>query len=138
MQLENNYSKKYQKTKGLVYSCQYHIVFCPKYRRSVLINGIEIRMKELLKEKQEEYGYSIIDSEVMPDHIHLLLDINPKIGIYSILSKIKSYTSHTLRKEFPALKTKLPCLWTNNSFISTCGSVNLEIIKNYISEQKNA
>jgi putative transposase len=101
----------------------------------VLKNGIDLRLKELLNEKQEEYNYIILGMEVMPDHVHLLLDINPKSGIYPILSKIKGYTSHTLREEFPILKKKLPCLWTNSNFISTCGSISLETVKRYIEDQ---
>ena len=136
MQLEN-LNKKYKSDKRLIYSCQYHIIFCPKYRRHVLKNGIDIRMKELLEEKQDGYGYNILGMEIMPDHVHLLLDINPKIGVYPVISKIKGYTSHQLREEFPELKRKLPCLWTNSNFISTCGSVSLEVVKKYIEEQKN-
>jgi len=120
-----------------MYSCQYHIIFCPKYRRSVLKNGIDERMKQLINEKQKEYEYVVLGMEVMPDHIHLLLDINPKIGVYPVLSKIKGYTSHTLREEFPTLKKRLPCLWTNSNFISTCGAVSLETVKAYIMDQKN-
>ena len=136
MQLENP-SKKYSTDKRLVYSCQYHIIFCPKYRRKVLVNGIDTRMKSLLEEKQDGYNYTILGMEIMPDHAHLLLDINPKIGVYSVISKIKGYTSHQLREEFPQLKSRLPCLWTNSNFISTCGSVSLETVKKYIEEQKN-
>jgi putative transposase len=136
MELENK-SKQYKKDKRLVYSCQYHIIFCPKYRRHILKEGVDIKMKNLLEEKQDEYGYQILGMEIMPDHVHLLLDINPKIGVYSIISKIKGYTSHTLREEFPYLKSRLPCLWTNSNFISTCGSVSLETVKNYILDQKN-
>jgi putative transposase len=136
MQLEN-LQKQYKTAKRLVYSCQYHIIFCPKYRRAVLQNGIDIRIKELIKEKQEQYGYTILGMEVMPDHIHLLLDINPKIGVYPVVSKIKGYTSHSLREEFPSLRKRLPCMWTNSNFISTCGSVSLEVVKNYILDQKN-
>lgn len=135
MQLEN-LNKKYKSDKRLIYSCQYHIIFCPKYRRRVLKNGIDIRMKELLENKQDEYFYNIIEMEIMPDHVHLLLDINPKVGVYQIISKIKGYTSHQLREEFPELKRKLPCLWTNSNFISTCGSVSLEVVKKYIEDQK--
>ena len=136
MQLENP-SKQYKSDKRLVYSCQYHIIFCPKYKRHVLKDGIDIRMKELILEKQDNYEYTVLGMEVMPDHIHLLLDINPKIGVYSVISKIKGYTSHTLRLEFPILQKRLPCLWTNSNFISTCGSVSLETVKKYIEEQKN-
>jgi putative transposase len=135
MNLEN-LSKKYKTDRRLIYSCQYHIIFCPKYRRKVLKNGIDIRMKEIIEEKQDEYSYTILGMEIMPDHIHLLLDINPKFGVYPVVSKIKGYTSHQLREEFPELKTKLPCLWTNSNFISTCGSVSLEIVKKYIEDQK--
>jgi putative transposase len=135
MQVENPI-KKYKSDKRLVYSCQYHVIFCPKYRRKVLKNGIDTRIKDLIEEKQNTYNYTILSIEVMPDHVHLLLDINPRIGVYSVISKIKGYTSHQLREEFPELKTKLPCLWTNSNFISTCGSVSLEVVKQYIEDQK--
>lgn len=135
MQLENQ-NKQYKSDKRLIYSCQYHIIFCPKYRRHVLKDGIDLRLKELIEEKQDGYEYFVLGMEVMPDHVHLLLDVNPKVGIYSIISKIKGYTSHTLRQEFPILVSKLPCLWTNSNFISTCGSVSLETVKQYILDQK--
>ena len=135
MQVENP-TKKYKSDKRLVYSCQYHVIFCPKYRRKVLKNGIDTRIKELIEEKQNNYNYTVLSIEVMTDHVHLLLDINPRIGVYSVISKIKGYTSHQLREEFPELKTKLPCLWTNSNFISTCGSVSLEVVKQYIEDQK--
>lgn len=135
MQIENP-TKKYKSDKRLVYSCQYHVIFCPKYRRKVLKNGIDTRIKELIEEKQNNYNYTVLSIEVMTDHVHLLLDINPRIGVYSVISKIKECTSHQLREEFPELKTKLPCLWTNSNFISTCGSVSLEVVKQYIENQK--
>ncbi len=129
-------TKKYKSEKTLVYSCQYHVIFCPKYRRKVLTNGIDIRLKELVLEKQEQYGYEVLDMEVMSDHVHLLLDVNPQIGICKVVRQIKGYTSHTLRKEFPALKKRLPSLWTRSKFISTVGAVTLEVVKKYIENQK--
>ncbi len=135
MEIQNN-SKKYHSDDHMVYSCQYHVVFCPKYRRSVLENGIDLRLKELILEKQSEYGYEILDMEVMPDHVHLLLDVNPKIGIVDIVNKIKGYSSHVLRAEFPSLKSRLPTLWTRSKFISSVGAVSLEVVKKYITEQK--
>ena len=74
--------------------------------------------------------------EVMPDHVHLLLDVNPMVGIVTIVSKIKGYTSRTLREEFPTLKRRLPTLWTHSRFISTVGAVTLEVVKKYIEDQK--
>lgn len=87
--------------------------------------------------KQEEYGYEVLDMEVMPDHVHLLLDVDPKIGIYSVVTKIKGYTSKQLREEFPALKKRIPTLWTHSKFISSVGSVTLDVVKRYIEEQKH-
>jgi len=93
-------------------------------------------MKELVLEKQTEYGYSIMGMEVMPDHVHLLLDVDPRIGVNSVVARIKGYTSHELRKEFPWLKKRLPTLWTRSKFISTVGAVTLEVVQQYIANQK--
>ena len=132
-----NTSKIYNSDGKIVYSCQYHVIFSPKYRRKVLSNGIDIRLKQLILEKQDEYGYKIIEMEIMPDHVHLLIDSNPKKGIYNQINKIKGYTSNKLREEFPSLKRRLPCLWTRSKFISTVGSVSLDVVKKYIENQKN-
>jgi putative transposase len=132
-----NHSKQCKTTKHLVYSCQYHVIFCPKYRRKVLIDDIEKRLKELILEKQEEYGYEVLDLEVMPDHVHLVLDADPMIGIITIVSKIKGYTSKQLREEFSLLKKRIPTLWTHSRFISTVGAVTLEDVNRYIEEQKH-
>ena len=112
------------------------MIFCPKYRRKVLTEKIASRLKKLIREKQEEYRYSILDMEVLEDHVHLLLDINPRDGVFTITNKIKGYTSHVLRKEFSELKSKLPTLWTESKFISSVGSVTLEVVKKYIDEQR--
>lgn len=129
-------NKDYTSDHTIVYSCQYHVIFCPKYRRKVLVSGVDVRLKELILQKQEEYGYQVLDMEVMADHVHLLMACDPRIGINKIVGKIKGYTSRTLRQEFPWLKKRLPSLWTRSRFISTVGSVSLEVVKRYISEQK--
>ncbi len=109
--------KSYHSDYGIVYSCQYHVIFCPKYRRKVL-------------------GYRAIEVEVMPDHVHLLLDVDPRIGVNKVVRQIKGYTSHQLRKEFPHLKSRLPTLWTRGRFISSTGTVSLDAVKRYIESQK--
>ena len=131
-----NKTKTYKSKNHLVYSCQYHVIFCPKYRRSVLVDGIDKRIKELIIEKEDEYGYSVLDMEVLPDHVHLLLDVDPRIGIYKVCNKIKGYTSRIIRSEFPKIKKRLPTLWTRSKFISSVGAVTLETVKKYILEQK--
>ena len=132
-----NKDKTYNSDCGLVYSCQYHVVFTPKYRRHVLKNGVDARLRELILEKQDEYEYKVLDMEIMPDHVHLLLDVNPKIGVYQVITKIKSYTSKILREEFSWLKSRLPSLWTRSKFIGSVGTVSLDVVKKYIENQKN-
>ena len=75
----------------------------------------------------------------MIDHVHLLISNNPRIsgGIYSVVSKIKGYSSNTLRCEFPVLRRKLPCLWSGSRFVSSVGSITLEVVKKYIEDQKS-
>ena len=77
----NSSQKKYHSQNHLTYSCQYHVIFCPKYRRKILVNGIDTRLKELLFEIARKYRFKIIEIEVMPDHVHLLIDCNPRFGI---------------------------------------------------------
>ena len=129
--------KPYHTDHGIVYSCQYHIIWCPKYRRKVLINGVDARLKELILEKQSEYGYLVIEMEVMADHVHLLLDVDPRIGVVDVVGKLKGFTSYQLRTEFPWLEKRIPTLWTRSKFISTVGSVTLEVVQKYIEEQKS-
>jgi len=129
-------AKPYHTDHSIIYSCQYHIIFCPKYRRSVLGDAVAKRMKELVLEKQAEYGYSVMGMEVMPDHVHLLLDVDPRIGINRVVAKIKGYTSHALRQEFPWLKKRLPTLWTRSKFISTVGAMTLDVVQHYLASQK--
>jgi len=129
--------KSYHTDHSIVYSCQYHVVFCPKYRRKVLIDAVAARLKELVLSKQAEYGYLLMEMEVLPDHVHLLLDVDPRVGVNVVVGKIKGFTSHELRNEFPWLKKRLPTLWTRSKFISSVGAVTLAVVKQYIEEQKN-
>ena len=120
----------------LVYSCQYHVIFCPKYRRKILTNEIYNRLVEIFAEVSIKHQFEIIEQEIMPDHVHLLIDVNPRFGIMQAVTKLKAVSSRTLRKEFPSLKTRLPSLWTRSAFISSIGSVTLEVVKRYIEQQK--
>lgn len=129
---------KYKNSNNVVYSCKYHIVWCPKYRRKVLVDKIAERLKELIKEKCSEIKVDIIEMEILPDHVHLLIEVDPQFGINRAVRSIKGYTSYTLRKEFVELTTKLPTLWTNSYFVSTVGGSPLAVIKQYIESQKRS
>lgn len=120
----------------VVFSCLYHVIFCPKYRRRVLVDGVDKRLKELLVEKSKELNAEVVELEVMPDHVHMLLDVDVKKGVYRTVSLLKGYASRTLREEFPSLRSRLPTLWSRSKFIATCGCVSLEVVKRYIEEQK--
>ena len=128
---------EYKSNKNVVYSCKYHVVWCPKYRRKVITGKIEIRLKELIEETASAIGAEIIEMEIMPDHVHLLIEVDPQYGINKAVRHIKGVTSHTLRSEFPSLKSRLPSLWTNSYFVSTVGGAPLEKIKEYIENQKD-
>lgn len=132
-----NEDKVYKTATHLTFSCQYHVIFCPKYRRNVLKNGIDVRLKELILEVAEKYKFEVPSMEIMEDHVHLIIDCNPRFGIMECVTKIKNVSSKVLREEFPELKRRLPSLWTRSSFISTVGSVSLEVVKKYIENQKN-
>lgn len=129
---------KYKSNNNIVYSCKYHVVWCPKYRRKVLTGNIELRLKELIQETCEELQCELIELELMPDHVHLLVDVDPQFGIHKLIKTIKGKTSRILRKEFPILTTKLPTLWTNSYFVSTVGGAPLAVIKQYIENQKTS
>jgi putative transposase len=96
---------------------------------------IQGRLKQLIEEKQDEYEYQIREVETQPEHVHLLIEIPPMHSIDKIVGKIKGYTAKVLREEYPSLKSRLPSLWTRSKFVSSCGGVTLEVIKDYIEGQ---
>lgn len=131
------FNVKYKSNKNIVYSCKYHIIWCPKFRRSVLVDGIDKRLKEIILDKANELCAEIIEIEVMPDHVHLLAEVDPQFGVHRFVKRVKGSSSKILREEFPWLKSRLPTLWTNSYFVSTVGGAPLEVIKQYVEEQKD-
>ncbi|WHY88731.1 IS200/IS605 family transposase [Neobacillus novalis] len=127
---------QYKSNNNVVYSCKYHVVWCPKYRRSVLINGVDERLKSIIFEVAEETRSDVIEMEIMPDHVHLLVECDPQFGINKLIRMMKGRSSRYLRSEFPWLKSRIPSLWTNSYFVSTVGGTTLEVVKQYIENQK--
>ena len=128
---------KQRSNNTVVSVCRYHVVFCPKYRRKVLTPPIDERLKTILAEQMERWGQDLIEMEVLPDHVHLLVGCDPQFGIHRLIKVLKGFTSHQLRGEFPALKRRLPSLWTNSYYVATVGGVTLESLKRYIESQKD-
>ena len=127
--------QEYRRTQTTVSLINYHFVFCPRYRRKVLVGDVEKRLKEILPGICQEIEVSIVALEVMPDHIHIFLNALPSISPSDIMAKVKGVTSKTLRQEFKHLQ-HLSSLWTRSFFCSTAGNVSSETVQRYIEEQK--
>ena len=115
---------------------KYHLVWCPKYRKQVLQNEIAERLKVLLHEKASELNATIHTLEVMPDHVHLFIESDPRWAPAEIAGRMKANTSRILRDEFPHLRSRLPTLWSRSYFIASVGAVSEAAIRRYIEAQK--
>jgi putative transposase len=129
--------RKFKHNNNVVYSCHYHVAWCPKYRRPVLVNGVDQRLKVILRQVAAEWQAEIIEREVMPDHVHLLVEVDPQFGIHRLVRHMKGRSSRLLRQEFSWLRSRLPTLWTNSYFVATVGGAPLAVLKQYIENQKN-
>jgi putative transposase len=128
--------QKFKNNHNITYSCKYHIVCCPKYRRKVMVNGVNDRLKEIIYQSAIEQQVEIIELEVMPDHVHLLYEIDPQYGVHKFIKLLKGCSLRLLRQEIKTLKTRLSTLWTNSYIIATVGGAPLAVIKQYIENQK--
>jgi len=133
----SDYTIKYKSNLNVVYSCKYHVIWCPKYRRSVLVQGVDVRLKEIIQDVATECMSEILELEVMPDHVHLLVEVDPQFGIHKLIKLMKGRSSRLIREEFKWIKSRLPTLWTNSYFVSTIGGAPLEVVKQYIEQQKH-
>ena len=131
------YNVSYKSNRNVVYSCKYHVIWCPKYRRKVLIQEVDNRLKDIIHLVCQEMKAEILELEIMSDHVHLLVEIDPQLGIHLLIKKTKGRSSRLLRQEFLWLRSKLPTLWTNSYFVSTVGGAPLQVVKQYIEDQKN-
>lgn len=81
--------------------CKYHVVWCPKYRGKVLVRLVENRLKEIIRQVAAERRAEVIELEIMPDHLHFLVSIDPQYGIHRLVKQMKGRSSRLLRQEFP-------------------------------------
>jgi len=129
-------TSEHRSNRNVVFSCKYHVVWCPKYRRKVLEPPIDERLKQVIRAVCEETAADLVEMEVMPDHVRLLAGCDPQFGIHRLVKAIKGRSSNILRREFPQLKSRLPSLWTNSYFVATIGRASPSIIQQYIENQK--
>ncbi len=121
---------------NVVYRCTYHVVWCPKYRRKVIVGDVDTRLQQIVREVCAEHDAPIIELETMPDHVHLLVSCDPQFGIHRLVKAVKGRTSRLLRQEFGSLRSRLPTLWTNSYFVATVGGATLEVVKRYVENQR--
>jgi putative transposase len=127
---------KFKSNRNIVYNCQYHVIWCVKYRRKVLIDAVETRLKEILLGVAVDVQCEIEEMETDQDHVHLLISCDPQFGIHQVVKRMKGRSSKLLRDEFPFLKSRIPSLWTNSYFVATVGGAPLSVIKQYIKDQQ--
>lgn len=124
--------------RGYVYSLQYHLIWCTKYRKKVLTDGIDIQCKEMLTELADQYSFQILAMEVMTDHIHLLLDCRPQFMISDMVKIMKGNLARRLFLDHPELKKQLwgGHLWNPSYCAVTVSDRSHEQVKHYINSQK--
>jgi putative transposase len=125
---------QYKHSKNKVFLINYHLIWCPKRRKKVLVGEIKTRLEQIITQVANEKNIEILALEIMPDHLHLFVSSHPNILIHNLIKAFKGRSSNLLRKEYPEL-LKLPSLWTHSYFISTERNISSETIKKYIEEQ---
>ena len=127
--------QEYRHNRTSVSLIHYHLIWCPKRRRRVLVNAVRERLDTLIREVAAELACTVIAMEIMPDHLHLFLSAPPTLAPHQIVRRIKGRSSRVLRQEFRHL-LHLPSLWTRSYFCSTAGNVSSHMIQRYIAEQR--
>jgi len=127
--------KTYQRSRNKLLLIQYHLVWCPKRSKPVLVGEVKERLKQIIRQVVDELGVKVLELAINPDHVHLFVSAYPTIPVHKIVRRIKGRSSNILRRELPEL-LRLPPLWTHSYYASTIGAVSKEDIEEYIQAQK--
>lgn len=130
-------NKRWTVSNKAVFNIGYHLIWCPKYRRKILVGSIAQRLEELLQVKAGHISVTIEKMQIMDDHVHLFVKTDPTNGPHYIVQQLKGYTSRLLRQEFALLRSRLPTLWTRSYFCESVGCISAATVKRYIENQKN-
>jgi putative transposase len=126
----------YRSSNKTVYSAKYHVIWCPRYRRRVLVGPVEDRLREIIAQVVLEVGGEVIEVEVMPDQVHLVVEVPPAVALSKLVEMLEGRSSRVLRGEFPHLMR--PVLWSPSWFVSTVGGASLEVVGRNVENQKRA
>ena len=126
---------QYTNKNRIIYINQFHIIFSPKYRKPVLTGNVEKRLKEILYEEADKMNVDIKALEIMPDHVHMFIEFDPRLMLHKVIKQFKGKSSHILREEFPFLKSSMPSLWTRSYLSCYIDHISEDEIKKYIESQ---
>ncbi len=129
---------EFRRSTGAVYALKYHLVWCPKYRRKVLVGAVESDLRTLLQQKAEQLKVTIEALEIMPDHVHLFISAPPTEAPHRLANQFKGFTSRMLRQKYPELRSRLPSMWSRSYCMSTLGHVSEKTVNAYIEAQKRS
>ncbi|MBE3560896.1 MAG: IS200/IS605 family transposase [Ktedonobacteraceae bacterium] len=124
----------YQHDRHSVHLIVYHLIWCPKRRRRVLVGPVQKRLQQIIHEVINEHEWQLVELAIQPDHVHVFVRTNPTTLPSDIPRLIKGRSSRLLRKEFVHLRN-LPTLWSPSYFLSTAGNVSSATRERYIQQQ---
>jgi putative transposase len=126
---------EYQRDEHRVHLIVYHLIWCPKRRKPVLVGDVARDCRKLIEAKCAEHGWHLENLAIQPDHVHLLVRVWPIDSAADVLKAVKGITARELRTKYPQLR-RMPAMWTRSYFASTAGKVSQETIRRYIEAQK--
>jgi putative transposase len=125
--------------RNCVFQVAYHVIWCTKYRKQILIDKVALYVDNLIEEICKENNWLVITAEIQTDHIHLFLTIPPAIAVATVIKILKGTTARKLFLEFPQLKEELRAghLWSPSYYVGTAGNVSAETIQRYIERSEH-
>jgi putative transposase len=125
--------------RNCIYQTAYHVIWCPKYRREVLVGTVAKETGTMLDAICKERGWRVISKEIQPDHIHLFVSIPPAIAVADAVKVLKGTTARWLFQRFPSLRKRLSGghLWSPSYYLGTAGNVSAETIRRYIERSEH-
>ena len=131
-----NQQLEYQRDEHRVHLIVYHLIWCPKRRKPILVGEVKERCQQLIEQKCQDQGWLVLSLAIHPDHIHVCVRVWPSDSAAEVVKALKGVTSFRLRREFREVVSKMPALWTRSYFASTAGNVSKETIERYMEAQK--
>lgn len=127
---------RYKRDEHRVHMVIYHLIWCPKRRKSVLTDNVAVDLRSIIEGKCDEQGWDIIELAIQPDHVHLFVQVWPTDSAADVVKHCKGLSARRLNEKYPERLKRLPSLWTRSYFVSTAGNVSKETIQRYIAAQK--